>query len=144
MNETKYNQDFVLWVEDTVSKLKAREFNRVDWENLIEEIESLGRKDKRELKNRLITLFEHILKRKYVPIPDCYRGWELTIRRSQSHLRDILSDSPSLHNYLGEIYDICYREAVENMRIEYDDLFPDTCNFSRDLEVLLTEQFWKN
>jgi hypothetical protein len=55
--QTLYDRDFALWVEKTANQLKAREFDRVDWENLIEEIESLAKKDKRELKNRLRTLF---------------------------------------------------------------------------------------
>lgn len=69
--KTLYDKDFALWIEETVNKLKKGKFNQVDWANVIEEIESLGKQDKRELKNRLITLFEHILKRKYVPLPDC-------------------------------------------------------------------------
>jgi len=139
--KTLYNQDFSLWIEETVNQLKAREFHEVDWENLIEEVESLGKRDKRELKNRLITLFEHILKRNYVPLPDCYRGWEVTIKRTQSQLKDILADSPSLRNLLLEIYRDCYHEAVENMRIEYDADFPDIYPFSDDVDTLLTEKF---
>ena len=141
--KTLYDKDFALWVEETVSQLKAKEFNQVDWENLIEEVESLGKRDKRELKNRLITLFEHILKRNYVPLPDCYRGWEVTIKRTQSKLRDIIADSPSLRNLLLEIYCDCYHEALENMRIEYDADFPAVHPFSDDVDSLLTEEFWR-
>ncbi len=75
--KTLYEQDFALWVEETVNLLKAGNFAQVDLDNLIEEVESLVERDKRELKNRLITLFEHALKRKYIPLPDCYRGWEI-------------------------------------------------------------------
>ncbi|AFY35749.1 DUF29 domain-containing protein [Calothrix sp. PCC 7507] len=138
--KTLYEQDFALWIVDTVSKLKAEEFNQVDWDNLIEEIESLGKKDKRELKNRLTTLFEHALKLQYVPLPDFYRGWEVTIKRTQSQLRDILKDSPSLQNYLLEIYTDCYQEALENVQIEYDAPFPDICHFSSDIDSLLTKK----
>jgi hypothetical protein len=60
-----YDQDFALWIEKTVKQLKSGDLSQVDLENLIEEVESLGRRDKRELKNRLITLFEHALKRRY-------------------------------------------------------------------------------
>jgi len=61
--ETLYDQDFVAWCEDTAAKLKVRDFDNLDFENLIEEIESLGRSDRRELRNRLMVLFAHILKR---------------------------------------------------------------------------------
>ncbi|WP_319420993.1 DUF29 domain-containing protein [Pleurocapsa sp. FMAR1] len=142
-SKTLYDSDFALWIEETISKLKAQEFERVDWENLIEEVESLGKRDKRELKSRLITLFEHLLKRIYVPLPDCYRGWEVTIRRTQSKLKDILADSPSLSGFLASIYFDCYQEAVDNMQIEYDAYFPDLCPFPQDVTVLLTEKLWE-
>ena len=141
---TLYNQDFALWIEETVNQLKSGDFHQVDWENLIEEVESLGKRDKRELKNRLITLFEHILKRKYVPLSDCYRGWEVTIKRTQSKLRDILADSPSLRYLLLEIYRDCYDEALENMRIEYDANFPDGYPLIDDLDALLNQKFWED
>ena len=139
-----YDQDFALWIEETVKQLKSGNFSEVDLENLIEEVESLGRRDKRELKSRLVTLFEHALKRCYVPLPDCYRGWEVTIKRTQSKLNDVLKDSPSLHNLLIDIYEKCYQEAVENMRIEYDASFPDNCPFSDDIDEVLNHKFWQN
>jgi hypothetical protein len=76
-----------------------------------------------------------------VPLPDCYRGWEVTIKRNQSQLKDIMADSPSLSNLFLEIHGDCYREALENMQIEYDADFPDTYPFSEDLDSLLTEDF---
>ncbi|UUO16170.1 DUF29 domain-containing protein [Dolichospermum heterosporum] len=67
-----YEQDYLLWIEDIVHKLRNRDIEGLDIDNLIEEIEDLGRSDKRELENRLAELLEHILKRNYVHIPDCY------------------------------------------------------------------------
>ncbi|MFN7256355.1 MAG: DUF29 domain-containing protein, partial [Microcystis sp.] len=61
-----YDQDFALWIEKTVKQLKSGDLSQVDLENLVEEVESLGRRDKRELKTRLITLFEQALKRRYL------------------------------------------------------------------------------
>jgi hypothetical protein len=107
-------------------------------------VESLGRRDKRELKNRLITLFEQALKRRYLPLSDCYRGWEVTIKRCQFKLKAILNDSPSLCSFLTDICDNCYQEAVENMRIEYDANFPDICPFSKDIDGLLNHKFWQD
>ena len=141
--KTLYDQDFALWIATTVKQLKTGELQKIDVENLIEELESLGKKDKRELKSRLITLFEHALKRKYLPLSECYRGWEVTIKRTQSKLKDIIKDSPSLSNHLLEIYDDCYNEALENMRIEYDAKFPDVCPFTKDVEDLLTIKLWE-
>ena len=61
-HETLYETDFLLWTEETVAKLKARDFDHVDLENLIEEIESLGKSDKKEIKSRLTTLLAHLLR----------------------------------------------------------------------------------
>ena len=143
ITQTLYEQDFSLWVKDTVQKLKAKNTENLDWEHLIEEIEGLTRSDRREIKHRLITLFEHALKRRYVPLNECYRGWELTIKRTQSKLQDILEDSPSLRSYLLEIMPNCYQEALENVRIEYDSLFPDEYVFSEKINLLLTQKVWE-
>ena len=143
ITQTLYEQDFSLWVKDTVQKLKAKNTENLDWEHLIEEIEGLTRSDRREIKHRLIILFEHALKRRYVPLNECYRGWELTIKRTQSKLQDILDDSPSLRSYLLEIMPNCYQEALENVRIEYDSLFPDEYVFSEKINLLLTQKVWE-
>ena len=138
-----YDRDFALWIEATVKQLKSGDLSQVDLENLIEEVESLGRRDKRELKNCLITLFEHALKRRYLPLSECYRGWEVTIKRCQFKLKDILKDSPSLCSFLTDICNDCYQEALENMRIEYDASFPDVCPFADDIDGLLNHKFWQ-
>jgi hypothetical protein len=140
--KTLYDSDFALWIEATVQQLRAKNTENLDWENLIEEIESLGKRDKRELKSRLTTLFEHALKRCYVPLPDCYRGWEVTISRTQQALNQILLDSPSLRNYLLAVLNECYQNALTNVCKEYDTQFPDHSPFSADVEHLLKEDFY--
>lgn len=141
--KTLYDQDFALWVEETVKQLKSSNFDHIDWENLIEEVESLGGRDRRELESRLTTLFEHALKRCFVPLPDCYRGWENTLKRTQKILKKLLRDSPSLANYLLEMSAECYADAVDNLMSEYDVNFPDVCPFSQDLDIVLNEKFWE-
>lgn len=136
-----YQTDFALWIEKTVNRLKSQDYNHVDWENLIEEIEALGGRDRRELESRLITLFEHLLKRHYVNLPECYRGWEVTVNRTQQELKRIFRDSPSLRNYYLTIKDECYQDAVTNMGKEYDTKFPEDSPFSQDIDRLLTESF---
>ncbi|MBW4573143.1 MAG: DUF29 domain-containing protein [Tolypothrix carrinoi HA7290-LM1] len=140
--KTLYETDFALWIEQTVSSLKSQDYSNVDWENLIEEIEALGRRDRRELESRLTTLFEHALKRNYVNLPECYGGWEATISRTQQELSRILRDSPSLGNYFLTICDECYQNAYKNMSKEYDAKFPDDCPFPNDVEILLADSFW--
>ena len=144
-SKTLYDSDFALWIEDTVRKLKTKNTEDLDWENLIEEVESLGKRDKRDLKSRLTTLFEHLLKRLYVPLPDCYRGWEVTISRTQQELNQILEDSPSFRNYLIQLLNQCYQKALKNVQIEYDTKFPDNIDsFPYNIDSLLNEQLWEN
>ncbi|MBE9055856.1 DUF29 domain-containing protein [Sphaerospermopsis sp. LEGE 08334] len=133
-----YQTDFALWVENTISKLKSQDYSHVDWENLIEEIETLGGRDRRELESRLTTLFEHLLKRRYVNLPECYRGWDVTISRTQQELKRIFRDSPSLRNYYLTVVDECYQDAVKNMSKEYDNQFPEDCPFPTDIDSFLT------
>jgi len=89
--------------DDTVAKLKAGDFHKIDIDSLIEEIAGLAGHDRRELKSRLRVLLTHLLKRIYVH-PDNYRGWEDKIREQ----------SPSLRNDLAAIFSKCWNEALAN------------------------------
>jgi hypothetical protein len=91
-----YEQDILLWSEDMVTKLKARDFDHLDIEHLIEEVEALGISQKKELISRLIVLLEHLLKRLYVNLPADYNGWERTIRTQRGELEILLDAVPSL------------------------------------------------
>jgi hypothetical protein len=101
--KTLYDSDFALWVEQTVNQLKAKNFSAIDLENLIEEVECLGKSQRKAVKSYLLRLLEHLLKRRYVLMSDCYRGWEIEIRNFRQRLKLELEDSPSLKNYLVEI-----------------------------------------
>jgi hypothetical protein len=100
-----YEQDILLWVEDTVTKLKTGNFENLDLENLIEEVESLGVSQRSELLNRLTRLLEHLLKRLYVELPENYAGWEITIREQRRRLRFALEDTPSLKRLWDQTFD---------------------------------------
>lgn len=60
-----YEIDFVAWTEQTVQLIRAGQFEQVDWDAVIEEIENLGRSDRRELKSRLEVLLQHLLMWQY-------------------------------------------------------------------------------
>ncbi|MBE9256647.1 MULTISPECIES: DUF29 domain-containing protein [Aphanizomenonaceae] len=147
MNKTSvknlYDQDFYLWVEDTVSKLKARDNEHLDWDNLIEEVESLGKSQRKTVRSFLVRLLEHLLKRCYVPMSDCYRGWEIEIRNFRQRLQIELEDSPSLKGFVLEVLDKSYEMALENVRDGYPDVyFSDISPFPSNIDALLNEKFW--
>jgi hypothetical protein len=62
-----YETDFLRWIETTVTQLQQREFAKVDWENLIEEMESMGRSERRRILSNTVILFLHLLKWQYQP-----------------------------------------------------------------------------
>ena len=140
-----YDQDFALWIEATVKQLKSGNLSQVDLENLIEEMESLGKSQRKAVDNFLTRLLEHLLKRCYVVLPDCYRGWEIEIRNFRKELKKEFKYSPSLKRFMIEILEECYREALEAVKEDYPDSnFPDVCPFAEDIDGLLNHKFWQD
>lgn len=138
-----YNRDFVAWCEDTLDKLKARNIAELDFESLIEEVEGLANRERKELESRLDVLLAHLLKRLYVHDAYNYRGWENTIREQRRQLQILLKHSPSLRNYFSQIFDDVWEYASKDVKANYPETqFPDEWQFSRDLDALLSEEFW--
>ncbi len=100
-----YEEDFVRWTEQQSRAL--REAAGVgtnlplDWENLAEEIESLGASQRRELRSRLAVILEHLMKLEHSPASDPRTGWMDTISRERLNIEYLLEDSPSLRGELG-------------------------------------------
>jgi len=143
-----YEQDLNLWLETAIAQLKSRNLQDLDIDNLVEELEGLAGRDRRELKERLTTLLEHLLKRCYVNMPDCYDGWEETINRTRNAIADILAQSPSLRNYFGspELFQKAFADALKVVRKNkcYSRVnFPDVWQFSCDVEDILNIDFWE-
>lgn len=138
-----YDRDFLLWTEDTVAKLRLGDFQELDLEHVIEEIESLGISQKKELLSRLTTLLEYILKHLYIPMPNDYNGWERTIREQRRGIRVLLDQMPSLRNFWDGFFDKAWNFALKDLKAEYPQvLFPREWQFSRDLETMLDRTFW--
>ncbi len=105
-----YERDFYLWIQTTAEQLKEGKFNEIDIQNLIEEIESMGRSEKRELKSSLIVLLMHLLKWQYQPEKRS-ESWRSTISEQRICIEELLEDSPSLQPVILEIFDDCYQKA---------------------------------
>lgn len=139
-----YERDFGLWLEETIARLKLGDIPDLDTENLIEELEGLANRDKREVRNRLKVLFEHLLKRYYVDMADCYRGWENTIDEQRDELRNLLKQSPSLKKYFDSGLDEVIQYSLRKVSKDYPShQFPNQWEFSRDINVVLTAEFWE-
>ncbi len=146
IRKSLYESDYLLWIQETVAKLKAKDFDNVDLENLIEEIEDLGRSQRKELESRLKTLLEHILKRVYVNMPNCFNGWENTIREQRSQIEVLLNHYPSLKSYWDEHFNAAWIIALKYARKEYKHQgfnFPDKWQFNNDIDSTLNIDFWE-
>ncbi len=129
-----YEQDFSLWVENTVEKLKQKKLDNIDWDNLIEEIESLGKSEKNALQSNLRILLMHLLKWKYQRDRRS-NSWSYTITEHNIRINQAFKDSPSLKRYFAETFDDCYQDARKLAAKETGlniDIFPLDCPFSQE------------
>jgi hypothetical protein len=107
-----YDCDFMLWIETTAQLLREQKFTELDLENLIEEIEGIGRSNKSGLESNLIVVLLHLVKWKYQPDKrtNSYKG---SIREHRRRLRDDFKASPSLKPYFIKEFGECYQDSRE-------------------------------
>jgi hypothetical protein len=110
MSARLYEQDFYAWANEQAALLRAGKLSEADLEHIAEEIESMGKTEKRELINRLTVLLAHLLKWQHQP---ARRGasWEVTIVNQRRALARHLADNPSLKSKLPEAIDDAYIDA---------------------------------
>lgn len=140
MSKILYETDYLKWIETTVAKLRLGDYSHIDWENLIEEIEDMGRSERKSFKSNLVILLMHLLKWQYQP--DLRSGsWKGSIVEHRRRIREALKDSPSLKPFLAEVFAECYVDAVEQASAEtglFMEMFPEFCPYSSE-EVLSAE-----
>ena len=129
---TNYNSDFYGWTQEQAALLKAGRLSEIDIENLIEEVETMGRSEKRELNSRLTVLLVHLLKWQFQPIR---RGnsWRITIEQQRLEFKDVLDDNPSLKPLLDVILQQAYTKAkvAASKETAIDkSVFPEQCPWS--------------
>ncbi len=125
----KYEQDFYSWTQEQAALLRAGRLTDLDIENLIEEIETMGRSEKRELESRLTVLLLHLLKWKYQP-ERRGKSWNLTIKGQRIEYINVLTDNPGLKSQLETIFESAYKLALVKASSETgidEDVFPSSC-----------------
>ncbi len=134
-----YDSDFFNWTKKQAVFLKTGQFTKLDLENLREEIESLGRRDKRSLRSHTIILLIHLLKQRFQPEGKGNSfSWKSSITNAAIEIELVLEDSPSLRNELIKMYSKCYQTAKQQAAIETKlntDTFPEKCPWTIE-EVL--------
>ncbi|MDE1149026.1 MAG: DUF29 domain-containing protein [Azospirillaceae bacterium] len=137
-----YDQDFYAWANEQAALLRAGKLADADVAHIAEEIESMGRTEKRELISRLTVLLLHLLKWQFQPT---HRGasWRLSIANARDDLTDHLADNPSLKSHLEEAVTAAYRRARRQASAETghpETIFPNPCPWT--FNQALAEDFW--
>ncbi|MEH1821653.1 MAG: DUF29 domain-containing protein [Nostoc sp.] len=129
-----YETDFYDWTQKQVSLLKTQQWEQIDTLNLIEEIETLGRRERQELRNRLGVLLGHLLKWQFQPEKRS-NSWLGTIREQRVQIKLLLQDSPSLKPYLDEVffsvYELGLALAIRETELG-ENVFPEICPYTLD------------
>ncbi|MES2017889.1 MAG: DUF29 domain-containing protein [Pseudomonadota bacterium] len=121
-----YERDFALWIETQLEILRARKFEQLDLDNVIEELADMGKDHRRELRSRLEVLLIHLLKCQF-QAEHKSRSWLSTIRAQRSELHSLLAQSPSLKGAVDAYATDAYPAAVERAAIE---IFPSENPFT--------------
>lgn len=139
MNPTNYNTDFYAWTQRQAELLRGQESGLIDWQNIAEEIEDMGRSEKRQLESRLEILIMHLLKWQFQPnLRD--QSWQLTIKEQRLRLEKLLTENPSLKSRLDDAKDKIYPLAVISAEKETGlSIFPETCPY--ELKEILFAEF---
>ena len=142
-----HDRDFYAWTQNQAQLLRTGQFDVLDIQQIAEELEDMGRTEKRALESRLEVLIMHLLKWQYQPnlrflrMRFSPRSWQLTIREQRLRVQTLLEDNPSLQPYLSQRIDKIYRLAVIAAERETGlNLFPETCPYG--IEQILSEDFF--
>jgi hypothetical protein len=138
----KYRQDFYAWALANAKFLREGKLTEVDIENVAEEIESIGKSEKRELVSRLAVLIAHLLKWQFQPAGR-NNSWKYTIEEQREEIIELLKESPSLKNKINQELGRAYHRGVLIAATETDlgkEVFPKQCSFS--LEKLINKKFF--
>ncbi len=137
-----YDQDFVIWTEETARLLREAKFGRIDIEQVAEEIEDMGKNYRHEVHSRLVVLIHHLLKWRYQPEKRS-GSWKATIVTQRRDLASRFEQAPSLRRILREKLPAVYSDAVEEAAAETglpESHFPGGCPFSE--QEILDRQFF--
>ena len=142
MTASLYERDFYAWANQQAALLRAGDLSAADVENIAEEIESMGRTEKRELVSRLGVLLTHLLKWQFQPMLQG-PSWRATIKIQRRDLTRHMADNPSLKAKLGEAIDAAYGDALLLAAAETglpESTFPTECPWT--FAEMMDDAFW--
>lgn len=137
----QYSEDFSLWITQTTQLLRESRWHEIDLPNLIEEVEALGKSERRGIASQLTRLLLHLLKWQYQPQRRS-ESWLDSITDARTQIELTLEDSPSLRSYPTEQLEASYqrarRQAAKQTNLEIS-MFPEVCPYS--VELILAESW---
>jgi hypothetical protein len=139
--QSLYERDFYLWIEQQASRLRERRFDELDVANLLEEIEDMGRSEKRAIESNLVVLLTHLLKYRLQP-DQRSSSWRGSIVEHRRRMRKLIKESPSLLAIARGMFSECYADSCEQAAAESGlspDSFPAEPPFS--LEQILDPKY---
>ena len=137
-----YDEDFYAWANEQAALLRSGQLSAADIDNIAEEIESMGKTEKRELVSRLAALLMHLLKWRFQPLLQG-PSWRTTIRNQRLDITYHLFDNPSLKAQIPEAMARAYRKAIGEAGLETglpEETFPAACPWSFD--QIMDAGFW--
>jgi hypothetical protein len=130
---TLYEEDFLAWTKQQAKALRAAAGNQtnqpLDWENLAEEIESLGISQKTALRSQMRRIILHLLKLEFSPATEPRRGWSESVSDARSEIEDLLETSPSLNAEVSGAMALALRQGSQKALFDlekYGELNPAT------------------
>jgi len=142
LNQALYEQDFYYWLEQTVNLLKQGRLSEINTEILIDELESMAKRDRRELLSRLVILLTHLLKWQHQPTHRS-SSWRGSIIEQRYQIKKQLEDSPSLKNQLTSLIAKAYPDAIKLAQAETGIAtkhFPKTCEYT--INQIASDEFY--
>ena len=139
---TLYDRDFYAWANEQAGLLRAGKLTQADIEHIAEEIESMGKTEKRELISRLAVLLTHLLKWKF-QTERRTKSWRLTVEEQRRQVGRHIRDNPSLKSSLSEAIEEAYGDAIIAAERETDldrAAFPSACPWS--FGEMMAHDFW--
>jgi len=138
-----YQQDFYTWTLEQTNLLKQKRFDEIDLEHIIEEIEDMGKSEKRALESYIENLLMPLLKWKYQPYYIGRRSWELTIIEQRKRLKWHIKENPGLKSKLSEAIERSYELAKSGAEKETGiplSRYPEICPWT--YEEFTDPDFW--
>jgi hypothetical protein len=135
-----YDRDFNLWVEATKNAIQNRDFENMDWDNLFDEIDDMGKSEKRSLESYLERLIAHVLKLQYWEAEKerNYKHWKVEIINFRRRIKRLIKQNPSFKPLLTQMYPEVFQDVIDAWKVEFD--IPD--NSYIELEQILKEDYF--